>query len=77
MIQTDFDRVCAEAEDSAGKGAVMETLMNRMKMMIQQQEVRITAALQLIFCFMAITLAVRNEFHTSQKKRRKAARRKK
>lgn len=55
----------------------MMTLMNRMKMMIQQQEVRITAALQLIFCFMAITLAVRNEFHTSQKKRRKAARRKK
>lgn len=52
----------------------METLMNRLKLMFKQQEVRITAALQLIFCFMAITLAVRNEFHTSQKKRRKAAR---
>ncbi|MGN0292593.1 MAG: hypothetical protein ACI4D3_01175 [Lachnospiraceae bacterium] len=55
----------------------MQRLMNRVKMMFQQQEVRITAALQLIFCFMAITLAVRNDFRAGQKKRRKAARRKK
>ncbi|MDD7388593.1 MAG: hypothetical protein PUG60_02840 [Lachnospiraceae bacterium] len=54
----------------------MERLMNRLKLILKQQEVRITAALQLFFCFMAITLAVRNEFHTNQKKRRKAVRRK-
>lgn len=55
----------------------MEALKSRIKTVIEQQETRITAGLQLIFCFLAITLAVRNEFHASQKKRRKAARRKK
>lgn len=54
----------------------METLKNRIKTVMERQETRITAALQLIFCFLAITLAVRNEFHTNQKKRGKADRRK-
>lgn len=55
----------------------MESLKSSIKTVIEKQETRITAALQLIFCFLAITLAVRNEFHTNQKKRRKAARKKK
>ena len=55
---------------------MMETLKNRIKTVMERQETRITAALQLIFCFLAITLAVRNEFHTNQKKRGKADRRK-
>ena len=54
----------------------MESLKTSIKAMLDKQETRITAALQLILCFLAITLTVRNEFHTNQKKRGKADRRK-
>lgn len=55
----------------------MEALKNRVKELFVSQEVRITAALQLILCFLALSSTVSKEIRTNQKKRKKAAKKKK
>ncbi|MDO5408994.1 MAG: hypothetical protein Q4F21_00890 [Lachnospiraceae bacterium] len=54
----------------------MDGVKNKIRQLLAAQEVRITAALQLILCVLAVTAAVKREFRTNQKKRRKAARKK-
>lgn len=63
-------------EDKKEAG-VMKTFTGRIKKLFTDQEVRITAALQLILCFFAITSVVRKEFRIDQKKRKKASRKNK
>lgn len=36
----------------------------------KNQEVRITALIQLVFCFLALFAAVRRDLHTNQKRRK-------
>lgn len=55
----------------------MEGFIGRIKKLFTEQEVRITAALQLIFCLLAITSAVKKEFRINKKKSRKAVRKQK
>lgn len=62
-------------EDKKEAG-MMETFAGRIKKLFTDQEVRITAALQMILCFFAVTSVVRKEIRSSQKKRKKTFRQK-
>ena len=48
----------------------METFTGKVKKLLADQEVRITAAVQLILCFLAITSAVKRDFRIDKKKKR-------
>lgn len=55
----------------------MEAFKNKAFALLKGQEVRITAALQLLMCCFALVLAVKGDLKAYQKKRMKAARKKK
>ena len=49
----------------------MDNFKTRLKTILEAQEVRISAALQLVLCVLALTAAEKKELRTSKKKRRK------